>query len=327
MINNEYTHKMREGAEDFPLMVHLELTYVCNSKCLHCPYTPSNSDIRVSNLEKGNRHMPPELFKRIADEVGDFKRFLRITGGGEPMMHPNCVDLLLYAKKVGCSVGLITNGSLITPPVSDALLGAGVDVIEVSVDAADYETYRKIRIGLDWEHLMRNIDYMLERRNKEKLPTRIIVSVVHQKNNADLIEDIENFWKEKVDYVIIRKFLSWGIVNRGLAGDNTPFLEQETPCPYPYERTVVTLEGEVVLCGYDVRSEQAFGDVRKQSISEIWNSHAYKGLREKMWLKDFNAIPFCRDCQDRIFRSWDHNYLKTLKESQERLNIKAEIPV
>ena len=168
---------------------------------------------------------------------------------------------------------------------------------------------------------------MLERRNKEKLPTRIIVSVVHQKNNADLIEDIENFWKEKVDYVIIRKFLSWGIVNRGLAGDNTPFLEQETPCPYPYERTVVTLEGEVVLCGYDVRSEQAFGDVRKQSISEIWNSHAYKGLREKMWLKDFNAIPFCRDCQDRIFRSWDHNYLKTLKESQERLNIKAEIPV
>ncbi|KWT78358.1 radical SAM/SPASM domain-containing protein [Candidatus Magnetominusculus xianensis] len=320
-------YKMRAGAEEFPLMVHIEITYVCNSKCPHCPYTESNSDIRRFNWDKGNRHISVGLFQKVADEVGSHGRFLRITGGGEPMMHPECVNLIEYAKKVGCSVGLITNGSLITPPVADALLDVGLDVIEFSVDAADHKTYKKVRAGLDWNQLMRNMEYILSRRNSENLKTRIITSVINQKSVMDKIEAIEAFWKQRVDHVVIRKFLSWGMVNRKLSGDDIPFLNVDTPCPYPYERCIITQEGKLVLCGYDIEGANAVGNISETTIKAIWNSVEYKKLREAMWLKHYDEIPFCRDCQDRIYRSWDHNYLKTLElsDSGREVNIHSHV--
>jgi len=315
-----YLHKMRPGAQDFPLMVHIELTYVCNSLCPHCPYTAVNSDIRRRNWEKGNRHIDVKLFCKVADEVGRHKRFLRVTAGGEPMMHPDCVELLIYAKNAGCSIGLITNGSLISPVVSEALLDSGIDVIEFSVDAGDKKTYERVRPGLDWDQLMRNIDFINKKRDKERLKTRVIVSVISQKAVSGKIKQIEDFWKKKVDYVIVRKFLSWGIVNRGKSLDNTPFLNAQTPCPYPFERCAINQEGKVILCGYDIKGQNPMGSVKSSSIEKIWNGPGYKRLREAMWVKEYNKISFCRDCQDRIYRSWDHNYLKTLKNSQDIRN-------
>ena len=55
--------------------------------------------------------MPDGNIQKIADESGQYGAYLRISGGGEPMLHPNAVELLTYAKQVGCKVGLITNGS------------------------------------------------------------------------------------------------------------------------------------------------------------------------------------------------------------------------
>ena len=41
------------------------------------------------------------LFHKIARECGEYNAFLRITGGGEPFMHPDgMVDLIEYAKSV-----------------------------------------------------------------------------------------------------------------------------------------------------------------------------------------------------------------------------------
>ena len=92
------------------MMLVLSFVYPCNAECPHCPYTHSN--IRDSYLDVP--HMPEATFKKIADEAGRYGAYLRISGGGEPMMHPHAVPLLVYAKEVGCKVGLITNGSTFT---------------------------------------------------------------------------------------------------------------------------------------------------------------------------------------------------------------------
>src|SRR4030042_1647517 len=100
--------KIKEGAEEFPLMVVLSVTYVCNSRCPGCPYT--NSTIRETY--KDASFMPADLFKKIADECGKYGAYLRLSGGGEPLLHPQMVDLIEYAKSKGAKIGLITNGSV-----------------------------------------------------------------------------------------------------------------------------------------------------------------------------------------------------------------------
>jgi len=43
--------------------------------------------------------MAPEIFKRLASEVGSHGAYLRVSGGGEPMLHPQAVEFLEFAKR------------------------------------------------------------------------------------------------------------------------------------------------------------------------------------------------------------------------------------
>ena len=141
--------KIREEAKEFPMMVVLSVTYVCNAKCPACPYTISTIRDTYSDALFINEN----LFKKIADECGKYGSYIRLTGGGEPTLHPKIVELVEYAKKVNAKVGLITNGSLFNEENSKNLLKANIDMIEFSVDAAKKEDYEKIRVGLNWETL------------------------------------------------------------------------------------------------------------------------------------------------------------------------------
>ena len=147
-VQEEYG--LRPEASVFPMMLVLSFVYPCNAECPHCPYTNSN----IRDTYKDVPNMPDAIFKKIADEAGPHGAYLRISGGGEPMLHPHAVELLTYAKQVGCKIGLITNGSVFTEKNSPRLLEAGVDMIEFSVDACDPETYAIVRKGLKWDRLV-----------------------------------------------------------------------------------------------------------------------------------------------------------------------------
>jgi MoaA/NifB/PqqE/SkfB family radical SAM enzyme len=155
---------LRPEASEFPMMLVLSFVYPCNALCPHCPYT--NSNIRKEYRDAP--YMPEATFKQIAAESGRYGAYLRISGGGEPMLHPQATDLLVYAKNVGCKIGLITNGSLFDAANTHALLDAGVDMIEFSVDARDPETYAVVRKGLEWDVLVDSAKRMSSVRNEPK---------------------------------------------------------------------------------------------------------------------------------------------------------------
>lgn len=303
---------IKKGAEKFPLMVVVAASYICNSRCPQCPYT--NSAIRQSYADA--QLIEPQLFRKIADECSEHNAFLRISGGGEPLLHPQLVDLIEYAKRVGARVGLITNGSVLTPEKADRLLAAGTDVIEISADAADKKTYSRIRVGLDFDRLMRNVLYLVNKRNEFKSDSKVVVSVVNQKAIADNLDSIVAFWKKIVDNVIIRKYLSWGIVNPEDSGDPTPYLPTRVPCPFPFERLNIDTRGTVTFCGYDIRGETNFGNVRRSSIQRIWKGKKFNAWRELLLKGQYEKISLCWKCSDWRYRSWNYNYWYMLEKAE-----------
>jgi MoaA/NifB/PqqE/SkfB family radical SAM enzyme len=70
-------------------------------------------------------------------------------GFGEPLFHPDIVEMVAQAKKVGCRVELITNGTLLTPQCSRALIDAGLDLVWVSLDGARPDSYADVRLGAE----------------------------------------------------------------------------------------------------------------------------------------------------------------------------------
>jgi len=315
VLHTQDAYGLKEGAEQFPRMVVLSFVYFCNAGCPSCPY--NNSDIR--DTYKDAMVMPAAVFEKIADECGQHGAYLRLSGGGEPMLHPQAVELMLYAKKVGARIGLITNGSRFTRADLQQLIGAGLDVLEFSVDAPDAATYERVRPGLDWETLNRNVRWAVETRDQIPASTRIIASVINQQG-VD-VQAAETYWSALVDKVQVRKFLTWGY-NEDRSADPTPYLppEQRVPCPWLLERLNIDTRGDVTLCGEDIAFAEKFANVMGTSIRKIWTGEHFAELRRKHLEGRGDEIPICCRCPDWKYRSWQHNYWKLIRAAEKKRN-------
>lgn len=323
IIHTREVYGIEPGAEEFPKMVVLAVAYPCNARCPHCPYTESNSDIRMKYFDQP--YVSADLFKKIARECGEYGAFLRITGGGEPMMHPDdMVSLIEYAKGVGAKVWINTNGSRFTPEKVDRLLKCGLDMIEFSTDAGEESVYKIVREGLDWDNLVSTMRTMVHRRNELKAPTRIVCSMVMQDLIKDKDAQYSEFWLKDVgvDEVIRRKFLTWGAntsLNPAASLDETPYLDKTKgdPCPYPFHRLNVDTRGKIEVCGFDISGRTNFGNCREKTIKEIWQGPEFQWWRTMHADRRGGEIPLCRECPDWQYRSWTHNYTKVLKTAEE----------
>lgn len=308
---------IRPEAQDFPMMVVLSFVYVCNARCPNCPYT--NSNIREDYRDRPL--MREDTFKLIADECGPHHAWLRLSGGGEPMLHPQAVELIEYAKAKGCKIGLITNGSRFDETSLARLLACGTDMIEFSVDAGDPVTYGRVRPELDWERLVRSVGLAAKMRDQTGAPTKIICSIIGQEG-VD-VEAAAAFWEPLVDNVQKRKYLTWGI-NEDHSADPTPYLPPElrVPCPFLFERLNVDSRGKIMVCGFDIRAVTNLGNVHDKSIREIWHGKGFNYFRDKHLNQRGHDIPLCRDCPDWKYRSWKHNYWKVVGTAEQRRQAK-----
>ena len=310
--HTQKSYGIRPEASEFPMMCVLSFTYVCNSLCPNCPYT--NSAIRAAY--KDMPFMPEDTFKIIADQCGEYGAWVRISGGGEPMLHPKAVELMEYAKQKGVKVGLITNGSRFTKEDSKRLLESGVDMIEFSVDAADPQTYAIVRKELDWDILVNNVKVMVALRNQLKSPTKIITSGINQLG-VD-IEKVAAFWEGIVDNFQKRKYLTWGINDPSKSADPEPYLppEQMIPCPFIFERLNIDSRGNVMVCGFDIAAKTYMGSVHEKSIYEIWHGKEFEYYRKMHLSRKGGEIDLCKNCPDWKYRSWKHNYWKIVKNAE-----------
>lgn len=310
---------LKKGAETFPLMILPQVANVCNSRCSHCWFN-ADQDLRKRD---GQPWMDPALMRKIIDEVAeraDPKPLIRITGTGEPFLWKSMTDILVYGageKKVRMAV--ITNGSMVTPERSKRVVDAGVEAIEFSVDAADKETYeQKARPGLNWDVMHRNLDAMIEHRNKVNGKTKVFVSVVVNTSIIDPVQ-VEDYWRTRVDNVIMRKYLTYGTNSKDLYSEETYLPpDQRVPCPYPFERMVITANGNVTFCNFDVRDSLYVGNVNETKIEELWKNSIYQSWRDKILTGNYEEIPLCKKCDDWKYKSWNHNFFKVLKDADEK---------
>ena len=304
------------------MMAVLSFVYVCNARCPNCPYT--NSAIRADY--KDRPFMRADTFKIIADQCGKYGAWIRLSGGGEPMLHPQALELIEYAKSKGAKIGLITNGSRFTEAGTRRILAAGVDMVEFSVDAADPETYARVRPGLDFAKLLRNVERFVSLRDQTGSPTKIIVSAVNQKGVS--MGAVEAFWRKIADEFQKRKFLTWGINDPGGSADAAPYLppEQRVPCPFLFERLNIDSRGKVMVCGFDIAARTDMGNVHEKSIREIWSGAGFARYRRLHLARQGDRLELCRDCPDWKYRSWRHNYWKIVRTAEVRRKGRAPRP-
>lgn len=313
--------RIKNMGGEFPAMVIIPVSYVCNSKCPNCPYTTSY----IRDSYKDMPFVSDELFEKISDECGNYNALIRISGGGEPLIAPNMIGQIEYAKKVGARIGLITNGSLITQEKADRLLAANTDAIEISADAADKDTYAKVRTGLNFDRLIRNVKYLVNKRNETGSTSKIIVSIINQKEIEGKLDSAVAYWEQIVDEVQVRKYLTWSICDPSQSADATPFMpesEIRVPCPFPFERIMIDVRGKMSFCAYDIKFETDFGNLNKVSIKQAWQGEKFRKWRQLLIEGRYEEIPVCSKCPDWKYRSWNYNYWNILNKADKKMSAK-----
>jgi len=275
----------------FPEIMSIELTTICNAKCKFCPHS------EILNKDKKRvLVMPEKVFKKIIDEsVGHRElKLIKPSLYGEPALTPHLFDRLRYIRKKlpNVKIRLISNGSEMNKDKTDILFNERLcDEINFSIDADKKETFEDFK-GLSWDKVLANVNYFISKNNQEGKPVKIILSFVCTPENKDQLAGFKNRWKGKVQAFHIGS--ESGLKRR------KNYIKKKTSlyCSQIFDRINFLSDGRAVLCCLDAYGEIIVGDIKKQTVSEIWNGETLKKIRKLHLDGKKDQIPLCSICEE-----------------------------
>lgn len=280
-----------------PYSLRIENTNICNGQCFMCPYP-------IMKRKKGI--MSKELYKKIINQAVDLNiQYINLHNFGEPLADKDFAWRVKYAKEKGIKrVSTNTNGTLMTQKIAKEIIDSGLDELYISLDASTKKTYQKIRIGLNYDHLLKNIRYFLKLKKQLKLTKpKIILDFLEFDLNKTETTKFINKWKGVVDNVCISQIHDWSNkkeINTGLTIKN--YVEySHSPCRLPFTEMLINWDGTVSLCCQDIEGEVILGDVNKDSISNIWKNKKYQKIRQNHLEINTNNLKLCQNCKLRTF--------------------------
>jgi sulfatase maturation enzyme AslB (radical SAM superfamily) len=270
----------RDRAPRLPEIVQIEATNICNAKCTFCPR---------DDMTRRQGVMEMALFRKIVDECASLGiGHVRMHNYGEAFVDKQLPQKIAYAKAKGIpEVGVITNGSLLGPDVARAVIEAGLDAVNISLDAAGKETFESTRLGLKYDKVIANVEGLVRiRRELGRRRPKLILSFVRQDNSAEEQAFIDH-WSAVADKIHITELHNW-------AGTLKRRADVNFPCYRQWLTFTVLWDGRVSLCCADLDGHVVLGDLATETIAGVWNGDAYRRVRREQLESGGPAI--CRNC-------------------------------
>lgn len=308
-----------------PVFLSWAVTEGCNLACAHCSMNRPLPD----ELDRGQR-------EAIARKLAASDAWGVSLIGGEPLLVPGVFDLARTLKAGGKRVFLGTSGDKLGRHVGD-VLASGLDVLTVSVDAADaahHDAFRK-RVGL-FDRVERALDELRARRSADG-PRVQVRCTINRHNYLDLDAFIDH-WQAHADNVLFQIIQDNGLhqvrdrsclfqpedrpaFERAYAALRArhPFLAgryYDLLPRYVFEReslqrdiafrcllvpattAVVEANGVVKLC--HGRADSEIGSLVDAELDELWRAHRARAAREHMQSRDYGCM------------CWESSYARNL---------------
>ena len=321
-----------------PHAISWNITKKCNLRCKHC-YLDA---IDVSdNNPLDNAELSTEECKAIMDQIASVNnKAILILTGGEPLLRGDIFSLIKYAKNLGFTLFLGTNGCLFDEKVINSLKESGVDGVGISIDSLNINVHDEFR-GTKGALELANRAITLCRTNN--IPFQVQTTVT--KSNINEIEELVNFAKEVGASAFQLFFLVCTGRGQGLSDISAKQYEDtltkiyniqksfkgsmlvSAKCAPHYKRVVynldktssllkaydggcpaatnycrITSEGDVTACPY---MDKVVGNLKKQKFSEIWEKCAsFIELREQELKGKCGICEFksiCKGCRARAY--------------------------
>ncbi len=286
----------------FPNQVLLETSSYCQLQCTMCA--------RQFNPRPWGR-MDETLAHKIIDEVLEGAPWVRMwfCYFGEPLVSKKIglYERIRYAKDRGLKRAAInTNGNLLDRETIRRLAESGLDEIYIGIDASTKETYeQKVRIGGNFDTVMRNVHDAIELAgDRMQISVQFAVLDVNQHE----LEPFREYWSKHPVQIYIRPKMTW--INY-LSDEIGTGQERRHACAWIFDSINVNENGEVPFCINDWEGKLVHGNLREESIFDVWQRKVYPHLVAHS-AGNWEALPdFCRSCPD-----WQSKKPKNLEAIQ-----------
>lgn len=321
----------------YPIYIELSPSGACNHRCIFCA---------VDYIGYKPIFLDTAKLKQVLTEMGaKGVKSVMMGGEGEPLLHPQIIDLTNHAKKSGLDVSYTTNGVLLSDKfIKEAL--QSVTWIKVSLNAGSPESYHKIHRtkGEDFNKVIDNLRRAVNFKKENNINCTLGAQMVLLPENAHEALSLAKLLKEiGLDYFVVKpysqhkfsltkqyeeikyeSYLKLGEELKEISNDsfNAVFRGHTMKKWDQQERPYQTCYSTPFFWGYlmangDLYSCSAFlnddrfncGNINIESFSEIWEGEK----RKKNWelLKNNFNISECRNnCRmDEVNR-----YLSQLKD-------------
>lgn len=286
-----------------PMVLFVDPSSACNFKCKFCPNGDVNL-IRTTGRWQGPMDMG--VYRKIIDDLKEFDeplKVLRLYKEGEPFLNKNFADMILYAKRAGIAISIdtTTNGYLLEPERIKPVLDAGIDRINISVDGlSDGQFLEFTGIKVNFDNYLDNIRKMYEMKGSCEICIKIAGDFLSEEekykfynvfgNYADriFIENVAPCWPEFDVRDRLGVEMDKGIYDQPLSDVNT--------CPYIFYSMSVNSDGTVSLCFLDWARKLLVGDIRKESLKEIWHGERLFSYQYQQLLGRRKQNTVCESC-------------------------------
>lgn len=295
------THTTSIKKRFFPKHFQIQTTDSCNGRCITCP----------NSYKKKNKtnYMSDKTFKKIINEINTapYKdRIVTLMLQNEPFLDHKLIERIKLVKRNNNTwVDTVTNGSLLNKKIIKKLEQSGINRLVISIDSINKKTFNLIRPGLDFNHVMQNIELLKQSSLKEKVKIKMVL----QKNNYTEVKEFVNFCltkglKPEICPLTnrcgaLKTFETIKIGEQNLIKELNPFYKRYplfmNICMEPFFKMNILVNGEVIQCCHDWRHDNIFGNVKEQTIQEIWRSNGSKTFRLTHLRKETDKLN-CKNC-------------------------------
>jgi MoaA/NifB/PqqE/SkfB family radical SAM enzyme len=289
-----------------PYQILFDSTNLCNFACEFCP---TGDKALIKSVNRPSGLMDFQLFCRMIDGMKKFDRKLKridIGKDGEPLLNPRIVDMVRYIKDANvaelCSIA--TNGALLSAEMADALVDAGLDLLKISVEAVSNEGYRKIsKRSFDYAALLERVHYLYDHRKQCKVYPKIIDYGLTKEEKEKFYADFNPI----ADYITVDYVSGWSVTSAKdfRLGTNyeqyldLPMMNKKDVCPFPFYTLAVNFDGTVSICCVDWSLSTLVGDLRTESLPDVWNGERLFEFRCMHLRRAGYSNKACQECYTR----------------------------
>lgn len=281
---------------DTPWLVMLDPANACNLRCSFCP-TGHRDLVKM----RPNGVMDFDLYRRIIDGFAEMPHRIKkmvFCKDGEPLLNKRIVDMLRLAKEAEIAdvIWLKTNGVPLNAELNSQLADLDIDLIGISIKAVSSEGYKRITgVQVDYEALLDKVADL----HSKCVNTNVYVNTVNIHSPEDTAKFFADF-EPICTTVALEDVHNWSMSEvRDFKGAGRVVDNQLVPriaCPFPLYSFAVNWNGEVSACQEDWAMKNIIGDLRTESVREIWRGEKRRDfLRTHLEGRRY-VLPACANC-------------------------------